>query len=95
LHWKTVWLQMIISLILPLHKMVTKANMATHVNGNILEMSIHLTKRFSLIDRSMAVSPYLNLLINGLKGRCFFCFLSALDMKQELNTKALQSALIW
>ena len=74
LHWKTVWLQMIISLILPLHKMVTKANMATHVNGNILEMSIHLTKRFSLIDRSMAVFPYLNLLIYGLKGRCCFVF---------------------
>ena len=42
--------------------MVPKANMATHVNGNILEMSIHLAKRFPVIDRSMAVFPYLNLL---------------------------------
>ena len=45
LHWKTVWLQMIISLIIPLHKIVTKANMATDVDGNILEMSFLFTKR--------------------------------------------------
>ena len=75
--------------------MVTKANMATHVNGNILEMSIHLTKRFSLIDISMAVFSLSKPAYIWLKGKVLFCFLSALDMKQELNTKALQSPLIW
>ena len=34
---------MIISLIIPLHKIVTKANMATDVDGNILEMSFLFT----------------------------------------------------
>lgn len=64
--------------------MVTKANMATHVDGNILEMT-YMTDLWQFF-------PYLNLLIYGLKGRWSF---SALEMKQELNTKALQSQLIW
>ena len=75
--------------------MVTKANMATHVDGNILEMSFHLTKRsfpnWQIYGSfSLSKPAYIWLEVKAL-----FCFFSALDMKQELNTKASQLQLFW